>query len=255
MSEIIAPPPLNSFGSGLAVAVVGASGGIGGALLAALEAAPAATQVFAFSRAQIVPASPKTTWQALDLEDEDSIARSAETVTSTTAALHLAIVATGVLHAGDSLQPEKTWRSLNAVSLQHAFAVNATGPALIAKHFLPLLARDRKAVFAALSARVGSIGDNQLGGWYAYRASKAALNMLIRTYSVELGRRNAQALCVGLHPGTVDSSLSRPFQGGVPDGKLFSPAQAAGQLLEVLDGLSPDDSGALFAWDGQRISF
>jgi len=255
MSDAISPAALTSYGEALSVAVIGASGGIGGAFLSALEATPAVGRVFAFSRREIISACPKTTWRALDLEDEDSIARGAETAASVSAALHLVIVATGVLHAGDSLQPEKTWRSLNAVSLQRAFAVNATGPAMVAKHFLPLLARDRKAVFAALSARVGSIGDNQLGGWYAYRASKAALNMLIRTYSVELGRRNAQALCVGLHPGTVDSSLSRPFQGGVPDGKLFSPAQAAGQLLEVLDGLSPEDSGGLFAWDGQRIPF
>lgn len=255
MSDAIAPATLTSFGDALSVAVIGASGGIGGAFLSALEATPAVGRVFAFSRREIISACPKTTWRALDLEDEDSIRHGAEAAASVSAALHLVIVATGVLHAGDSLQPEKTWRSLNPLSLQRAFAINATGPAMVAKHFLPLLARDRKSVFAALSARVGSIGDNQLGGWYAYRASKAALNMLLRSYAIELARRNSQALCVGLHPGTVDTGLSQPFQGGVPDGGLFSPAKSTGHLLAVLEGLSPDDSGALFAWDGHRIPF
>ena len=131
--------------------------------------------------------------------------------------------------------------------------MNATGPALFAKHFLPLLARDRKAAFAALSARVGSISDNALGGWYAYRASKAALNMLIRSLSIELARRSPQALCVGLHPGTVDTPLSVPFRGAVPDGQLFSPDHAAVCLLDVLDGLSPLDTGGVFDWAGQSV--
>ena len=165
------------------------------------------------------------------------------------------IVASGLLHDGAALQPEKTWRSLTAEGLQRAFAINTIGPALVAKHFLPLLAQERKAVFAALSARVGSIEDNHLGGWHAYRASKAALNMLIRTLAIELARRNDHALCVGLHPGTVDTGLSKPFQGYVAKGKLFTPARAAGQLLDVLDGLSPGHTGGLFAWDGQRIPY
>ena len=109
------------------------------------------------------------------------------------------------------------------------------------------------AVFAALSARVGSIQDNQLGGWHAYRASKAALNMLLKTLSIELARRNPTALCVGLHPGTVDTRLSEPFQRGVPEGKLFSPRRSARCLLNVLDRLSPEQSGQVFAWDGQPI--
>ena len=114
---------------------------------------------------------------------------------------------------------------------------------------------DRKTAFAALSARVGSIEDNNLGGWHAYRASKAALNMMIKTLSIELARRNPTALCIGLHPGTVDSSLSKPFQSGVPANKLFPPFLAARQLLAVLDGLGPDDTGGLYAWDGNRIPF
>jgi NAD(P)-dependent dehydrogenase (short-subunit alcohol dehydrogenase family) len=124
---------------------------------------------------------------------------------------------------------------------------------LVAKHFLPLLARDRKSVFAALSARVGNISDNRLGGWHAYRASKAALNMLLRTLSIELARANPRAMYVGLHPGTVDTTLSAPFQATVPEGKLFTPEFAAARLLEVLDRLEPVDSGNVIAWDGQQI--
>lgn len=253
--ETLAPPTLASFGDDLSVAVIGASGGLGSAFLAALENTPSVTHATALSRHPLEPRSPKTRWLAIDLEQEETIAAAAAALREACGELHLVIVATGLLHDGSRLQPEKSWRSLDAASLQRAFAVNATGPALLAKHFLPLLARDRKAVFAALSARVGSIGDNHLGGWHAYRASKAALNMLIRTLAVELARRNDHALCVGLHPGTVDTALSRPFQGNVPPGKLFTPDDAALQLLTVLDGLSPGHSGGLFAWDGQRIPY
>mgnify|MGYP003700764459 FL=1 len=250
----LAAPALASFGEELSVAVIGATGGLGTAFVSALEAAPSVRHVLACSRRPLEPSCPKTAWQAIDLEDEASIARAAAAAKSGAAPLHLVIVASGLLH-DEVQQPEKTWRNLSSSGLQRAFAVNATGPALAAKHFLPLLADDRKAVFAVLSARVGSIEDNRLGGWHAYRASKAALNMLVRTLAVELARHNDRALCIALHPGTVDTALSRPFQAGVPEGRLFAPERAAGQLLEVLDGLSPGHSGGLFAWDGQRIPF
>ncbi len=168
-------------------------------------------------------------------------------------ALDLVIVATGVLQP-DGRPPEKSWRDLDPASLARIFALNASGPALVAKHFLPLLPREGRAVFAALSARVGSIGDNRLGGWYGYRASKAALNMLLRTLAIELARKRPDAVCVGLHPGTVDTALSRPFQRNVPTDKLFTPADSARSLLRVLDKLDPEDSGGCFAWDGQRIA-
>ncbi|MEZ5744869.1 MAG: SDR family oxidoreductase [Sphingomonadaceae bacterium] len=133
------------------------------------------------------------------------------------------------------------------------FAVNTIGPALIAKHFLPLLPRDRRAIFAALSARVGSISDNRLGGWHSYRASKAALNMLVRNFAIEVGRNNREAVVVALHPGTVDTSLSDPFQSGVPDDKLFTPAFSAAKLLDVLSSLEPQDSGGHFDWAGKPV--
>ena len=151
------------------------------------------------------------------------------------------------------MDPEKHWSAIRAESMARAFAVNATGPALVARAFLPLLPRSGRSVFAALSARVGSIDDNRRGGWYAYRASKAALNMLLKNFAIELARRAPEAICVGLHPGTVDSALSRPYQAGVPAAQLFSPAQSAAHLLNVLDGLVPADSGGVYAWDGRRV--
>ncbi|MGL4542907.1 MAG: SDR family NAD(P)-dependent oxidoreductase, partial [Polymorphobacter sp.] len=169
-----------------------------------------------------------------------------------TAPLDLVIVATGVLHDA-TRGPERSLGALDAGWLAHSFAVNASGPALVAQALLPRLRRDRKTAFAALSARVGSIADNRLGGWYSYRASKAALNQLVRTAALEHARRHPLGLCVTLHPGTVDTRLSKPFQRGVPE--LFTAATSARHLLGVLDRLTPADSGGLFAWDGAAIAF
>jgi len=241
-----AVPSLASFASPLRALVFGAGGGIGAAFAAELAAHPRVARVYSAARS----ASPP--WN-FTLQDEASIAA----VVAAAAAegpLDLVIVATGVLHNAQ-LRPEKSWRSLDAAALAEAFAVNATGPALIAKHALGHLRRDAKSAFACLSARVGSIEDNRLGGWHAYRASKAALNMLVRTFAVELRQRNPLALCVALHPGTVDTALSKPFQSGVDPAKLFTPTHSARALLGVLDRLTPADSGRLWAWDGQPITF
>jgi NAD(P)-dependent dehydrogenase (short-subunit alcohol dehydrogenase family) len=246
---------LRSFGQGVEAVVIGASGGIGNALANDLERCKAVSKVFRLSRSSKPSESNSDAWVHIDLEDEGSIVQAAEEVGRSAGDLHLVLVATGILHDGDRLQPEKTWRSLSPSALDTALRLNATGPALVAKHFLPLLATKRKSAFAALSARVGSIEDNHLGGWYSYRASKAALNMLIKTMSIELARRNANALCVGLHPGTVDTSLSKPFQGGVSGVTLFSPRRSARHMLNVLDQLSPENSGGVYAWDGGRIPF
>jgi NAD(P)-dependent dehydrogenase (short-subunit alcohol dehydrogenase family) len=164
------------------------------------------------------------------------------------------LVATGLLQ-GEGISPEKNVRALSHEGFTKSFEINTIGPAMTAKYFVPLLSRDGKSVFAALSARVGSISDNRLGGWYAYRASKAALNMVLKTLSLEIGRRFKNQIIVGLHPGTVDTGLSKPFQGNVPEGKLFTPEFAAGKLLSVIDGLSAEDSGNLFDWAGEQIEF
>lgn len=235
------------------VAVFGATGGIGATLIDLLATDENVASIYAGARASASAVRDKVVPFRFELTNEKSIADAAGRV-SADGALDLAIVATGVLHDA-ALQPEKTWRDITPDAFARAFAVNATGPALIAKHFLPLLARDRRAVFAALSARVGSIEDNRLGGWTAYRASKAALHQIIRTCAIELGRKNKAAICVALHPGTVDTALSAPFQRGVAPEKLFTPALSAERLLNVIDGLTPVDSGQAFAWDGARIPF
>lgn len=221
--------------------VVGASGGIGAALAKSLREEDA--EVHAFARSFEVD-------RRIDISDERSVAAAAARVP---VGVDLVLIATGLLHEGDR-GPEKALRELDADWLQRNFLINAIGPALVAKHFLPLLPRDRRAVFAALSARVGSISDNKLGGWYGYRASKAALNQLIRTLAIEEKRRNPQSVVVALHPGTVDTSLSKPFQGNVQPGRLFTPDRAAVQLLDVLDGLKPADSGRLFDWEGKEVA-
>jgi len=227
--------------------VFGASGGVGGALAACLD--HQGYEVVALTR------KPLPTWPGaqarFDLEDEASLEAAAAELKDG-APIRRVIIATGLLHA-DGVMPERSNAALDAAQLLRLYAINAVGPALIAKHFLPLLPRAEPSVFAALSARVGSIGDNRLGGWHSYRASKAALNMLIRTMAIELKRTRPQAILVGLHPGTVDTDLSKPFQRGVPEGRLFTPDESAQRLLAVLDGLGADDSGGVFAWDGARL--
>lgn len=235
------------------VAVFGASGGIGQAFCQALQADETVSRVFELSRTPLGTSGPKSTQLFFDMRDERSIAIAAQEITDH-GLLHLAIVATGVLH-DDGVQPEKRGLDLDSAKMEHLFQVNTIGPALIAKHVLPLLDRDHRSVFAALSARVGSISDNHLGGWHSYRASKAALNMMLRTLSVELSYKNPHGICVALHPGTVDTDLSQPFQRNVADGKLFTPQYAATRMLSVLDKLSPEDSGGFFAWDGEPISY
>ena len=225
---------------GLAL-VIGASGGIGAALLAQLQQDERFERVLGFSR---------RSQPALDLLDEASIAQSAAHVAGLGLPLRLLIDATGLLH-GQGLQPEKSWQQLDPVKMAQAFAINAIGPTLLMKHFLPLLPREGRAVFATLSAKVGSIGDNHLGGWYSYRASKAALNQLVRTAAIELRRRQPQALCVALHPGTVATALSAPFaKTGL---QVQSPDHAAARLLGVIGGLQAADSGGFFNHDGSAL--
>ena len=243
-------PTLRSFRRPLRTLVIGSGGAIGGALVDLLADCGDVESVLACSRTAQRHASPKVTPRAMDILDEGSTA----TALAGVERIDLAIVATGRLHATGGMQPEKNWRALDKAQLLQNFAINAVGPALVAKHVLPLLPREGKAVFAALSARVGSISDNNLGGWYGYRASKAALNQLIRTLAIELARQRPRALCIGLHPGTVDSTLSRPFQTGVADGKLFTPHFAAERLLAVIDGLDTTSNGQLIAWDGSTIA-
>ena len=233
------------------IVIIGGSGAIGRAFTLQLSVAYPNATIHAFSRHQPEKVLMDVKYYTIDYQDETSIEKSV-LIASIEAPLDMVIVATGILHEGE-LMPEKAQKELSAEKFRRLFEVNTIIPALVAKHFLPKLNRENRSVFAALSARVGSISDNQLGGWYAYRASKAALNMVIKNAAIEIGRRNKKAIIVGLHPGTVDSNLSKPFQGNVPDGKLFTPKYSVQKLLEVLTNLTSKQSGKCFAWDGKEI--
>lgn len=221
--------------------IIGARGGIGAALADALETGAEYDRVVRLHR----ESAP-----AVDILDEASIATAASSLGDT--APQLVIVATGLLHTADK-GPEKSLRELDPDWMIQNYRVNAVGPALVAKHFLPIMAKQGPICFAALSARVGSISDNRLGGWHSYRASKSALNMLLRNIAIEWQRKNAQSVVIGLHPGTVETQLSAPFKGN-PAHERFAPARAAADMLLVLAGLKPEHSGQIFAYDGSIIA-
>ena len=220
--------------------VIGATGGIGRALAQALSHDAAYDLIIGLSRRSTPP---------LELTSEASIAAAAAFIAGK-GTPRLIIDATGVLES-ETIKAEKSWREIDATQMADAFAINAIGPALVMKHFLPLLPREGSAMFATLSARVGSIGDNRLGGWYSYRASKAALNQLVRTAAIELNRRSPKAVCVALHPGTVDTGLSASFAKTGLD--VQTPELAAERLLEVIQRLTSADSGNFFDCKGKTV--
>lgn len=213
--------------------VLGSSGGIGSALVAALS-----------GRGEAVGLS--RSGDGLDVTDEASVAAALGALES---GFDLVIVATGALVL-DGVGPEKPLRAVTAEGLATQFAVNAVGPALVMKHALRLLPRDRVCRLAVLSARVGSIGDNHLGGWYGYRAAKAALNQLVRTAAIEAARTHPQSVVVALHPGTVETGLAPALRAGHP---AVTPKMAAANLLQVLEGLGPADTGGFFDWQGKAV--
>ena len=230
---------MQSLPTGYRALILGATGAIGGAIAAQLQSDPRCAQVLTLSR-QSTP--------AIDFDQPDSIAAAAE-VLHAHGPWHLIVVATGML-TGPTGGPEKRLNELNATHMAASFATNTIGPAVVLAHFAPQLAKGERSLLAVLSAKVGSIGDNRLGGWYSYRASKAALNMLLKTAAIEVARTHPKAVLAALHPGTVDSALSAPFRGaqiGRP------PAVAAKDLLAVLDSLQPQNSGGFWAYDGQGL--
>ncbi|WP_311969684.1 SDR family NAD(P)-dependent oxidoreductase [Pseudomonas baltica] len=242
------------------VMVCGASQGIGLALCAALLARDDVAQVWAVSRAATTSGTLATLADQYghrlkrvdcDARSEQSLQALASEVIESCEHLHLVISTLGILHQ-DGATAEKGLAQLTLAGLQASFATNTFAPVLLLKHLLPLL-RKQPSTFVALSARVGSIGDNRLGGWYSYRASKAALNQLLHTASIELKRLNAASTVLAIHPGTTDTNLSLPFQANVPDGQLFEPAFSADRIIELVSAHGPSDSGSFWAWDDQAI--
>ncbi len=247
MSDTAAPPVLQSLTRPAAAVVVGSAGGLGAALAASLAEDPT-LRVTGLSRRGEAP--PGVAPAPVDVTDEASIARAAAALPD---APSLVIVATGYLH-GATGGPEKSWSQIAPEAMAHAFAVNATAPALLAKHLLPIMPRDRRTIFAVLTARVGSISDNRAGGWYGYRASKAAANQIVRCLAIEGRRKMRHLIVAALQPGTVRTALSAPFRSRVEAADLFEPEAAARALLGVLDGLTPEDSGRFFDWSGAEIA-
>jgi NAD(P)-dependent dehydrogenase (short-subunit alcohol dehydrogenase family) len=232
---------LNSLPAGFRALVFGANGALGGAFVTLLRARPGCAEVVPLARG----GTP-----AIDLGDEASLAAAAALLRER-APFQLIVNATGALHIG-STAPEKRLAELDPATLARAFAINAIGPALLIKHFAPLLPLKERGLFASLSARVGSIGDNRKGGWYSYRAAKAAQNMLVKTAAIEIARSRPLAVLAALHPGTVRSRLSAPIIGDTP---ASEPVFAAGLMLDVLDRLGPEQSGGFFAYDGSLIEW
>ncbi|OIP17680.1 MAG: short-chain dehydrogenase [Comamonadaceae bacterium CG_4_9_14_3_um_filter_60_33] len=229
---------MTTFPDGFRALVIGASGGLGQAFVQALQANPRCASVVGLSR----QSEPR-----LDFDDEASVAEAAQ-VLAAGGKFHLIINAAGLLHGADFM-PEKKLTDLNYAQLEATFRTNTFGPALVLRHFSPLLDGQR-GVLAVLSAKVGSIEDNRLGGWYSYRASKAALNMLLKTAAIEVKRSNPNAVLVSLHPGTVNTGLSKPFKGE----QIGRPAPVAAQdMLAVLDGLSAADTGSFMSYSGERL--
>lgn len=232
---------LNSLKDDYTAVVLGATGGIGRAMTAHLENDPRCANVIGLSRRSAPP---------IDLNDESSLEDAATKIKNDHGEIDALIIATGVLTAPDGSGPEKAFSHLEQVSSAALFQINAIGPALALKHFMPLLARKRRVITATLSARVGSIGDNGLGGWISYRASKAALNQITHTAAIELSRKNKDSLCVALHPGTIETNLSR----SLASGRFTHTAdQCAVNLFNVLDKLSADQTGGFYDYDGKEI--
>lgn len=250
------------FPDGFHALIQGASRGIGLECVRQLLAQPHVGRVYATARrparSEALQALAREHPERLvpvplDVTDEASIEDAAATVGARSQRLHFLFNVAGLLHDDAGLRPEKRLADVRLENLERSFRVNAFGPLLVARAFAGMLTHGEHAVLANMSARVGSIGDNGLGGWYAYRGAKAAQNMFTRGLAVELGRKSRALVCVALHPGTTDTGLSEPFQRRVPEGKLFSAAYTVERLFTVVDELDADDSGTFRAWDGQVI--
>ncbi len=235
------------------IVVIGASGAIGGAFVEYYGKQYPDATLLCFARSNAHNSLSNQHHYTIDVSIESSI-HDAAVIASGFDAIDLLIVATGTLHS-EYYFPEKSLQALSMKAFEDVYKINTIGPALILKHFIPLLSKNTHSIAALLSARVGSISDNHLGGWYAYRASKAALNMVIKNASIEVARKNKYCAVIGLHPGTVNSPLSKPFQANVPHGKLFSAQDSVNHMANVIQHICAADSGKCFAYDGTIIEY
>ena len=226
------------------VAIIGSSGAIGNAVAEILLDDDGVEAIYRFSRNDSNENSDRVKNLFLDIEDEESIKDCIKNL-SKDIKFDLVFVATGILHNDNDIFPEKSIRDISQSKLEKVLLVNTIGPALVGKYLIPYLRKDSKSIFAFLSARVGSISDNKLGGWYSYRASKTALNQIIKNFSIEVRRSNPNAIFIGLQPGTVKSFLSKPFEKNVRPENLFTPEYSATKMLEVIDNLSLEDTGTV----------
>ena len=233
------------------IVITGVGGAIGQAFVNRIATIDSVEKINVFSRSKQNFHSKKVFDHVINYKIEDEIKEAAD-FSSKNNTLDLVIVTNGILH-DNNIFPEKKISDITEEKFKEVFFINTILPSIIAKHFIPKLSKNNQSILAFMSARVGSISDNKLGGWYAYRASKSALNMMIKNLSIEVGRKNKNAILVGLHPGTVNSKLSKPFQSNVPEKKLFTPDQSVSYLLQVLSKLKNEDSGKIFAWDGSEI--
>lgn len=233
------------------IAVIGASGAIGNAFVEYYSNDESVKTVYACSRNKQSYDNNRIKSLELDIENQESIKDAAEKITGNF--LDHIIIATGVLHS-KNFGPEKSIKEIKQDNMAKVISINAIGPSIVGRYFIPLLRKDAKSVIAFLSARVGSISDNKLGGWYSYRASKSALNQVVKNFSIELKRTNPKAIVLALQPGTVDSNLSEPFKKNVAPDKLFTPEQSRELLTNVIENATTNDSGNLLAYDGETIS-
>ena len=234
------------------VAVIGSSGAIGNAVSKILLDDESVDSVYNFSRSISSNTSDKENRIYIDIESEESIKDAVKKIPQDIK-FDLIFVATGILHNENDVYPEKSIRDISAERFKKVLMINTVGPALVGKYFIPFLNKQNKNVFAFLSARVGSISDKKHGGWYSYRASKTALNQIVKNFSIEIKRSNPNSIFIGLQPGTVKSNLSKPFEKNVQSENLFTPDYSAAKLLEVIDAVTSDDSGKLYAWNGEEI--
>jgi NAD(P)-dependent dehydrogenase (short-subunit alcohol dehydrogenase family) len=243
------------------ILIIGASQGIGLGFVKALVNNPQTNKIYATYRHNLTDnlinltqkyPQNKLTYLPVDVTNENDIINLVNYLSSEVNKLHLVINCVGILHE-ENLQPEKSLKSINPDNLLRYFQVNSIASVLLAKHLTPLFKHQESSIFAAISAKVGSIGDNYLGGWYGYRASKTALNMLMKNIAIEYARISPKTIVVTLHPGTTDTRLSAPFQRNVPPEKLFSVERCVTQLLTVINSLTREDSGKFFSWDGSQL--